>query len=101
LAATPKKLYSGTPGTSAQTLYTVPANVKTIVKNVVVCNVTGSSATITLNVSGVPFVSANPVSNNDTLIMDLSLVLEPGDTLTGLQGTSSALRVIVSGVEVS
>lgn len=106
---TPKRLYIGQPGTSATTLYTVPANTKSIVKNIVLTNTTGADATITLNFvpSGGVVLPANQIicsytiSANDTVVIDLSAVLEAGDTIQGYQGTASAVTVYLSGLEVA
>lgn len=101
MAAVPKKLYANKPSTGSTTLYTVPANSTTIVKNIVLCNTSGSTATITLNASGQAVMSSLKVDPNDTVTMDLSLVLAAGDTISGLQGTPGAISVYISGVEVS
>lgn len=101
MANTAKKLYAGTPGTTSTTLYTAPASTKTIVKSVVIGNTTGTNATLTVNFAGIGLINAYSVAPNDTVVIDLSLVLETGETITALQGTSSALNVHVSGVEVA
>jgi hypothetical protein len=100
MANTPKKLYAGTPGTSSATLYTTPATTKTIVKSLVIGNTTSAIATITINFAGVGLVNTYSVAANDTVIIDLSLVLETTETIAALQGTASALRLHISGVEV-
>jgi hypothetical protein len=101
MANTPKKLYVNKPGTSSATLYTAPASTTTIVKNVLFCNTTGSSATVTLTIAGQSVFSALPVAANDTFSMDLSLVMNATDIISGLQGTASAISVYISGVEVA
>jgi hypothetical protein len=100
VANTPKKLYAGTPGTTSATLYTAPASTKTIVKSLVIGNTTTTAATITINFAGIGLVNAYSVAANDTVVIDLSLVLETTETITALQGTASALRLHISGVEV-
>jgi hypothetical protein len=101
MPAIPKKLYAGTPSTATTTLYTAPAGNKTIVKNIVIGNTTGADATITLNFAGVGLINNLALTKNETVTFDLSLVLESSETITGIQGTSSALRLHISGVEVS
>jgi hypothetical protein len=100
LANTALKLYAGTPSTSSETLFTSPASTKTIVKCIVIGNTTTSVATITLGFAGINLITAYQVDANDTVTIDLSLVLEAAETITGLQGTASALHVHMSGVEV-
>lgn len=105
---TPKKLYTGQPGTTATTLYTAPASTTTIIKNIIICNTTTSAATLTLNLvasggsaaTSNRIMSALNVNANDTVAMDLSGILATGDFISALQGTSSALTLHVSGVEV-
>jgi hypothetical protein len=101
MATTPKKLYANKPGTTSATLYTVPTSTTTIVKNIVLCNTTGTAANVTLTVGGQTIINAYPVNANDTVTMDLSLVMSSADTITGLQATASAISVYISGVEVA
>lgn len=105
----PKRIYTNQPGTTLSTFYTVPAATQAIVKNLLLCNTTGTDATITLHF--VPsggsagttnkVISTYTVKANDTVIIDLSGVLEAGDTIQGLQGTANAITAYISGVEVS
>lgn len=105
---TPKRLYVGQPGTTVGTLYTVPSGYKTIVKNIVLANTTSTDAKITMHFvpSGNSAGNANkvvadyPVSANNTVVIDLSAVLEAGDTIQAVQATAGAVTVYVSGVEV-
>jgi hypothetical protein len=46
-------------------------------------------------------MSALSINANDTVAIDLSGVLSTGDFISGLQGTSSALTIHITGVEVS
>jgi hypothetical protein len=101
LAATPKRLYKGTAGTTSSTAYTVPANTTTIVKNIVLTNKTGSAATITVVIAGTEVINNFSVNANDTVTVDLSLVMSAGETITIQAGTASAINVYISGVEVA
>ena len=105
---TPKKLYTGQPGTTATTLYTAPSSTTSLIKNIIICNTTSAAATVTLSL--VPsggsaavtnrIMSALNISANDTVAMDLSGVLSTGDFISALQGTSGALTLHITGVEV-
>lgn len=105
---TPKRFYIGQPTTSATTLYTTTTSTTQIIKNILLNNTTTSDATVTLNV--VPtggsalasnrLLSAYTVKANDTVAIDCSIVMNSTDFVSGLQGTSSAITVIISGVEV-
>lgn len=105
---TPKKLYTGQPGTTATTLYTAPASTTTLIKNIILCNTTSSDANITISL--VPsggsagttnrIMSALTVKATDTVSMDLSGILATGDFISALQGTSSAITLHITGIEV-
>lgn len=109
MAATPKKLYIGQPGTTIATLYTAPASTTAIVKNIILSNTGSTSATVTVNFvpSGGTAAAANqvlssyPVNAYDTITIDMAGVLETGDSLQALQDTSGAITVFISGVEVA
>jgi hypothetical protein len=101
MANTPKKIYVGIPGTSTSTLYTVPASTTTIVKNICLSNATSTAATITISLAGQGFVNSYLVQPNDTVVIDLSIVLSATDTIQASQGTTNACRAFISGVEVS
>lgn len=105
---TPKKLYTGQPATSAATIYTAPASTTTIIKNILICNTTASSATVTLNLvasggsaaANNRILSTYSVNANDTVAIDLSGILATGDFISAVQGTSSAITLHITGVEV-
>ncbi len=108
MATTPKPLYSGQPGTGDTLLYTAPGATTTIVKQITVGNTTATAATITLGLrSGAALAAANQiftaksVAANDTLIIPLTHVLLTTETIRALQGTSTALTVHISGVEIT
>lgn len=100
MADTLKSLYKNKPGTSNGTLYLTPASTTTIVKSVVICNTTSDIATITLKAGGQFFVNAYSVTANNTIILNDVGILEAGELLEGSQGTSSAISVWISGMEV-
>ncbi len=105
---TPKQMYVGQPGTSDTLLYTAPAG-GAIIKEIVVSNTTGTAATVSLaypaGASAVDAAEADlfgySVPANDTRTFPRAQVLTSGQTIRALQGTSSALTVHISGVEIS
>uniref|UniRef100_A0A7U3YCT9 Uncharacterized protein n=1 Tax=Geobacillus sp. (strain Y4.1MC1) TaxID=581103 RepID=A0A7U3YCT9_GEOS0 len=101
MATTPKRLYKGTAGTTSTTVYTVPASTTTIVKNIVLTNKTGSAATITITIAGTEVVYNYSVAANDTVVLDLSLVMSATEIITVQAGTANAINVYISGVEVA
>lgn len=99
-----KRMYLGQPGTTNGTLYTAPA-AGAVVRTIHINNTTTSAATISLGINGTPataanaFYSAFSVPPNGIHVWNGSIVLGNADTVQGLQGTSGALTLVISGVE--
>ena len=97
------KLYQGQPGTTDAALYTVPVSTDVKVTSIVICNTTGTAATLTLNVrtgavgAANRILSAFTVAPNDTVTLETPVMLTAADVISGLQGTASALTVTISG----
>lgn len=89
--------------TSGQTLYTVPSSKTSIIKQIVVTNITGSAATFSLYIGSAAtpnaLFSATSVAANDTIIINLSQVLNSLEILTALASASNSLNITISGVE--
>ena len=106
---TAKNIYRGQPGTSIGTLYTVTNtnDYYTIVKNIIVCNTTNTTATFDLHTvaTGGTAAATNQVfsdfavQGDETVSIDVSMVLAKNETVQALQVTSGALTLTVSGVE--
>lgn len=95
-------MYVGKPPTgSAVVAYTVPSGKTAIVKNIVLCNVINTAATINIWISGLAIVYTLTVQPYDTVTIDLSTVMDAGDQITAQQGTANAIEVHISGVEVA
>ena len=104
-----KNLYRGQPATYIGTLYTVTNtnDYYTIVKNIIVCNTTNTTATFDLHTvaSGGTAAATNQVfsdfavQGDETVSIDVSLVLAKNETVQALQVTSGALTLTVSGEE--
>lgn len=99
-------MYEGQPSTSDTLLYTAPAT-GAVVRGMHVSNTTTSDATITLGLrAGATLAAANhwwsatTVPANGTLDWSGFAVLGNVATIRALQGTSSALTVTISGVEL-
>lgn len=77
-----------------------------VVRNIHISNTTATAATISLSVNGSGATAANNIYRafsipaNGVHVANTNIVLHSADTLQGLQGTSAALTVIVSGVEL-
>lgn len=104
----PKKIYRGTPAAGAPaTVYTVTngtdgvtASGGMLVKSIIASNVTGSAATISINIGGVALVTAQSVAANSTLIIESGVVdvLVPTDVIQAGQGTAAAITLRINGV---
>lgn len=108
MADTLKRMYYGQPSTSNSTLYTAPSGVgaTAVIRNIHITNTSGSSATISLGLNGTAATAANQfiatfaVPSYGLFVENINIVLNDGDTVQGLQGTSGALTLIISGVEL-
>lgn len=103
MAAVPDRVYGpAQPGTSTAVLATVPASTRWTIRSIVICNTTGTAATLTLGIGGTAvgdrLLSAISVPANDTLIVEPWTQLDAAETIDGLQGTSGALTVSISVV---
>lgn len=95
MAQTPTRLYAGTPANGV-TLYTVPVGKTMIVKQILL--ITGSAG-LTVTISGaVQFTYQLALPQNGVTILDLSQVLNAGETITFTASTASACNVAISGV---
>lgn len=101
-----KRMYGpAQPGTGNTALYTAPAT-GAAMRHIRVCNTTGTAATITIALDGTSATAANhwlsaySVPANGTYDWTGFEAIGNTGTITALQGTSSALTVTISGVEV-
>lgn len=89
--------------TVASTVYTVPSQYTTIVKQVVVTNTTASPASFNLYIGSATAANAifsnTTISANDSLIINLSQVLSSLEILTASANANSAVNMTISGVE--
>lgn len=103
-----KRMYFGQPSTSNGTLYTAPGSTNTtpsaVVRTIHVANTSGAAATLSLGLNGTAATAANQILGAfsvpayGVLSISTNVVLNETDTLQGLQGTSGALTVVISGV---
>jgi hypothetical protein len=105
---TPAKLGQAAITTGVTTLYTVPANTRTLLKEFSIANTTAAS--INVRVFLVPaagsagtsnaFLYDVPVPNNNALQYNGIEVLNTGDTIQ-IQAASAGLTIIASGGEAT
>jgi hypothetical protein len=84
--------------TSSTNYYTVGAGKSAIVKNILISNSTASQVTVTMVIGGASFIF--PVDKG-TISLDMSLVMNAGDTINLYCSAASSAAIYVSGVEVT
>lgn len=106
MADTAQKLYEGQPGPTDTLLFSATAGA--IVRALHVANTTGAAATITLGLNAAGtlaaanhFLSAVSIPANSTYDWSGFQVLDTTGTIRALQGTTSALTVTISGVNLA
>jgi len=100
MADTLKKLASGVLGTTSSTLYTVPANTKAIVKSIILCNKTTADKYATITFAGTNVIYQHTVKAKDTLVVQMTAILESSATITGLAEAADTIDYYISGIEV-
>lgn len=116
MANTLKRFYTGQPSSTAiDTLYTVPSDTKSLIKDILACNT--STGTRYLSLHAVPATSTGglgtagssnaifyntPIDANDTISLSVSLALDSSnDTIQASQSTSADITLFISGLEVT
>lgn len=104
----PIRMYKGTPGTTSSNIYNVAVGSKIILKNILLCNNGSVDSNITIQIYGKGETASNAISiikdytvkSNDTVVIDLSTILESEDVLIASQNSAGNIHLYVSGVEV-
>ncbi|MEO2212130.1 hypothetical protein ABGV40_14905 [Paenibacillus amylolyticus] len=98
-----KRLGKGTLSTGNAILYpAVPAGTIALVKALTLCNKTALDATVTISLAGTEVIFQHIIKARDTITIPfLDQVLQPGETITGLAGTTNAINYYISGKEVT
>lgn len=102
-----KQMYFGQPATTNETLYTAPSGTGAvaIIRDIHICNTSANAATISLSIDGSATTAANNIYRtfsipaNGVHFANVNIVLNGSQTVQGLQGTSAALTMVISGVE--
>jgi len=108
-----RQFYEGQPGTSATTLYTAPANnanvpapyATAMIKEIIACNTTSSAATVIIGINGTAaanqIIGTTSIAGNDSKVLsELTTAVPAGGTIQALQGTSGAITLTISGIEI-
>jgi hypothetical protein len=104
---TPTQLGQTQPGTSYASVYAVPAATSCIVKEIIVCNTTGTA--VVLDISFVPSGGTAGVANNvvsqeqigaySTVIFTFSSVLPTGAFVSARANVAASLTLTASGIQ--
>lgn len=101
---TPTKLGQAAITTGVTTLYTVPANTRTLVKELSIANTTAAPINVRVHIGSGAASTANaffydvPVPANDVLQYNGVQVLNAGDTIQ-VQAAAAGLTITASGAE--
>jgi len=102
MANTFKNYTSSAVGTSATTVYTVPASTVAVVIGMNLSNVTASQITVDVQVGGVYLIKAAPIPAGSALsALDGKIILEAADVLEVTSSDASSVDVILSVLEQS
>lgn len=95
----------GNVATGPATKYTTPATTKTILREVIVTNPSGSPATFTLSVgadgAGTRIYDTVSIAAGDRLHEWHFIVLEAAEVIQAASGTNNALKLTINGTEQS
>lgn len=87
---------------ASSALYTVPTGKSAIIKQLVVTNTTASPANFTFYINGTTIDKAlfrnTSVAGNDAVVINLSQVINSGETVNALASANTTLNLTVSGV---
>jgi copper(I)-binding protein len=97
----PARFYAGTLGTSAGTVYTVPAGETDVITSVTLDNSTNGAVQATMTMANVGFFQNLDLAPRQVMILDFKQVLNAGDSIQLSANTASAVTVFISGVKVT
>ena len=102
MANTFKNYVSSSVGTSATTVYTVPASTTAVTIGLTVANTTASQITVDVQAAGVYVVKGAPIPAGSGLsVLDGKIILETTDTVVVTSDTATSADVILSVLEQS
>lgn len=97
-----KRYTASSVGTTAATLYTVPANTTATTIGANIANVTGGNVYVTVRLGTLFLVKDVPIPPGTSLsILDGKLIFQAGDVITVSSNTASSIDVVLSVLEIS
>ncbi|MFZ7936207.1 hypothetical protein ACO1D2_11925 [Bacillus thuringiensis] len=91
------QMYLGVPQTTKLPVYESKPTQQTTIKQIILSNTVGTDAKITVTVNTIDIMKDMTVKASETRIIDLLLVLNPGDRLSLQQEKENAINVMISG----
>jgi hypothetical protein len=102
MANTFKNYVAASVGTSATTVYTVPASTTAVTIGLTVANTTASQITVDVQAAGVYVVKGAPIPAGSGLsVLDGKIILETTDTVVVTSSAATSADVILSVLEQS
>jgi len=102
MANTFKNYTSASVGTSATTVYTVPASTTAVIIGCNVANRTASSITVDVQLGSTYIIKGAPVPSGSALsVLDGKIIAETTETIVVTSDTASSADVILSVLEQS
>jgi hypothetical protein len=92
-------LFRGAASTSNTTLYTSPANMAVCITNIAITNATTGTPNATINLAGVPLISALNIAANTTTYITPDQIIFNTETITASASTTG-IRFHIAGYEV-
>lgn len=97
-----RRYIAGTVGTSAATLYTVPAGTTATTIGANIANITTGNIYVTVKLGALFLVKDVPIPPGTSLsILDGKLIFQAGDVVTVSSNVASSADVVLSVLEVS
>lgn len=95
-----KEFYANTAPNTLTTAYTVPAGKTAIVREIHVANKTASAATAYVKIGNTVVLPTVSIPANNPATLPLHMIVPTGEIIQVQAGTSSAIDIRISGMEV-
>lgn len=84
-----------------KTVYTVPANQKAKINEILIANVGGTVVKVTLSMFGKTWLNSMPLGAGQVFQLSLGQVLRAGETIQVMADTAMVINASASGVVIS
>lgn len=91
--------------TTGGTVYTVPANTQAVLRDIIICNESGSAATFTISIgtdgAGKRLFKSSSLAANTTFQQTGNITLEAAEVIQAVASANSAIVLTISGLEIT